>query len=182
MIKEIVVVEGRDDATNVKKAIDAEVISVGGFGINKKVIDLIIEAQNRCGVIVLTDPDYAGDKIRSIISKRVKGIKHAYINREDAVKDGNVGVENAKSEAIIKALKNAKACLVDATNEFTINDLIDDGLSISEKAQEKRSELGKILGIGSCNSKQFINRLNKFGISRDEYSKGLDIIEKNRSK
>ena len=60
MIKEVIVVEGRDDVTAVKKAVDSEVIPVGGFGINNKVIKRIKEAQKRQGVIVLTDPDFAG--------------------------------------------------------------------------------------------------------------------------
>ena len=34
------------------------------------------------GVIVLTDPDFPGDKIRSTITEHVKGVKHAYIDRE----------------------------------------------------------------------------------------------------
>ncbi len=38
MIKEVIVVEGRDDITAVKRAVDAEMIAVGGFGINSKVI------------------------------------------------------------------------------------------------------------------------------------------------
>ena len=33
MIKEVIVVEGRDDVTAVKRAVDAELISVSGFGI-----------------------------------------------------------------------------------------------------------------------------------------------------
>ena len=75
MIKEVIVVEGRDDITAVKKAVDAEIIATSGFGINAKIIERIREAQKRKGVIVLTDPDFAGEKIRSIISKRVKGVK-----------------------------------------------------------------------------------------------------------
>ena len=38
LIKEVIVVEGRDDIAAVKKAVDAEMIAVGGFGINAKVI------------------------------------------------------------------------------------------------------------------------------------------------
>ena len=108
MIKEVIVVEGRDDITAVKQAVEAEVIAVGGFGINAKVIDRIKEAQKRKGVIVLTDPDFAGEKIRSIISKRVKGIKHAYIAQEDGIKGDDIGVENATPEVIIEALNRAK--------------------------------------------------------------------------
>ena len=47
IIKEVIVVEGRDDIDAVKKAVDAELIAVGGFGINKTVIDRIKEAQKR---------------------------------------------------------------------------------------------------------------------------------------
>ena len=47
MIKEVIVVEGRDDITAVKQAVDAEVIAVGGFGINAKVIDRIRDAQEK---------------------------------------------------------------------------------------------------------------------------------------
>ena len=69
MIKEVIVVEGKDDVAAVKKAVDAEMIAVGGFGINAKGISRIKEAQKRKGVIVLTDPDFAGEKIRKIIRK-----------------------------------------------------------------------------------------------------------------
>lgn len=182
MIKEIIVVEGRDDIIAVKNAVDAEVISVGGFGINEKVIELIKEAQKRSGVIVFTDPDYAGEKIRSIITKRVQGVKHAYIVRKDATKKGDIGVENASKDTIIKALKNAKATITDCGNTFTINDLIQNGLTLDENANKRREELGKILGIGSCNSKQFINRLNKFGITKEEYLNGLNILGKSKIK
>ena len=36
-IKEIIVVEGKDDISAVKKAVSAEVISVNGFGINDEI-------------------------------------------------------------------------------------------------------------------------------------------------
>ena len=41
LIKEIIVVEGRDDITAVKKAVDAEIIATSGFGINAKIIERI---------------------------------------------------------------------------------------------------------------------------------------------
>lgn len=56
MIKEIIVVEGRDDVTAVKRALDAELITTGGFGFPKGVMDRIKAAQKRRGVIIFTDP------------------------------------------------------------------------------------------------------------------------------
>ena len=49
-------------------------IARGGIKINAKVIARIKEAQKRKGVIVLTDPDFAGEKIRKIIANLCKFI------------------------------------------------------------------------------------------------------------
>jgi len=178
MIKEVIVVEGRDDITAVKRAVDAEVIAVGGFGINYKVIERIKEAQRRQGVIVFTDPDFAGEKIRRIISKRVMGIKHAYISRAEGSKDGDIGVENAIPESIIKALNNAKCQVKVKRIEFNISDMISNRLTGDVEAKKRREALGKSLRIGYCNSSQFITRLNNYGISKEEFLNALQEIDK----
>jgi ribonuclease M5 len=177
MIKEVIVVEGRDDVTAVKRAVDAEVIAVGGFGINARVIERIKEAQKRQGVIVLTDPDHAGEKIRRIISKRVPDIKHAYITQKEGTKDDDIGVENAKPEVILRALEFAKCEIKEKRDEFNIQDLIFFKLTGDNKAKERRKAVGSELGIGYSNSTQFITRLNNYGISREEFIEALKQIE-----
>jgi len=178
LIKEVIVVEGRDDVDAVKKAIDAEIISVGGFGINAKVISRIQEAQKRKGVIVLTDPDFAGEKIRRIISKRVKGIKHAYIAKEDGLKNGDIGVENACPEVILKALEMAKITQVEKQEFFTIQDMFYFKLTGDDTSKIRRRMLGKILGIGYGNATQMISRLNNYGITKEEFASAIEEIEK----
>lgn len=181
MIKEVIVVEGRDDVTAVKKAVDAEVIAVGGFGINGKVINRIKEAQKRQGVIVLTDPDFAGEKIRRIISKRVEGIKHAYIAREDGTKDGDIGVENATPEVIIRALTEAKANQKEKREEFSIQDLLYFRLVGDGDAKNRRALLGKELSIGYGNGNQLLSRLNNYGITKEEFVEAMKKIDKKLS-
>lgn len=176
MIKEVIVVEGRDDITAVKRAVDAEIIAVGGFGINAKVIARIKEAQKRQGVIVLTDPDFAGDKIRRIIAKRVQGIKHAYITQNEGIKGDDIGVENASPEAILRALNSAKCEVKEKREEFNIQDLVFFKLTGDTRAKERRDALGKELGIGYCNSNQFITRLNNYGITREEFIAAIKRI------
>lgn len=177
MIKEVIVVEGRDDIDAVKKAVDAEMIATGGFGINKRVIDRIKEAQKRKGVIVLTDPDFAGEKIRSIISKRVKGIKHAYIAQEDGIKGDDIGVENATPEVILRALNEAKVTLEQKNEEYSMEDMFFFKLTADAKAKERRLKLGKELGIGYGNAKQMVSRLNNYGIDKDEFVKAMKKVE-----
>ncbi len=168
MIKEVIVVEGRDDISAIKRAVDADVIAVGGFGINKKVIDKIIDANKRRGVIVFTDPDFAGEKIRRIITKRVKGVKHARINQQDATKGDDIGVENASPEVIIKALQNAKVEMTEKINTFSISDMIFFKLTGDPKSKERRDLVGRELGIGYANTAQFLSRLNNFRITKEE--------------
>jgi len=177
MIKEVIVVEGRDDITAVKRAVDAEVIAVGGFGINKKVISRIKEAQKRQGVIVLTDPDFAGERIRKIISKRVEGIKHAYISQKDGIKGDDIGVENAEPEIIMRALQSAKCETKEKRQEFNSTDMIIHNLTGNESAKARRDRLGNLLGIGYCNSAQFVTRLNNYGITREEFTAALKKMD-----
>lgn len=178
MIKEVIVVEGRDDITAVKRAVDAEMIAVGGFGINAKVIERIKEAQKRQGVIVFTDPDFAGEKIRRIISKRVSGIKHAYITKQEGLKDDDIGVENASPETIIRALNNAKCEVKEKRDFFNTQDLYFFKIMGDKDSKNRREMIGKELGIGYCNSAQFITRLNNYGITREEFIVALNKVNK----
>ncbi|NLB20839.1 MAG: ribonuclease M5 [Clostridium sp.] len=176
MIKEVIVVEGKDDICAVKKAVDAEVIAVNGYGINKATMDKIMEAEKRTGVIILTDPDFAGERIRRMISKRVPFAKHAYIMREDGNKEGNIGVENASPEVIVRALALAKAVEEERVIEFTQKDLSEFKLSGHSDSKRRRQIIGSKLGIGYGNSASFLSKLNSFKITREEF---LQAIEEN---
>lgn len=168
-IKESIVVEGKDDESAVKKAVQCDCIITHGFGIRESTWKRIEKAAATVGVIVLTDPDFAGETIRKRINARVPGCKHAFISREDARAGLDIGVENASPQIIMDALSKVKTVNPLSENIFSQTDLIRDGLSGSDDAAEKRAKVGKILGIGYCNAKQFLNRLNHYGITRELY-------------
>lgn len=177
MIREVIVVEGKDDIDAVKKAVDAELICTSGLGINAKTIERIKSAQERCGVIILTDPDYAGERIRKIISKKVPGCRHAFLPRDLATKKGDIGVENASPEAIRDALSKVKTEINTDSQEFTDIDLMRCGLNGKPGATAKRDMVGRILGIGYGNAKQFLNRLNRYGVTREEFNEAVNKSE-----
>lgn len=178
MIKEIIVVEGRDDVTAVKRAVDAELITTGGFGFPKGVMERIKEAQKRRGVIIFTDPDFAGEKIRKTIAAEVPGCKHAFLPREEAKKDGDIGIENATPDSIRAALERVRTESTEIRNEFAQKDLLLNGLIGNDDASFRRDKMGQILGIGYGNAKQFLSRLNNYGVTREEFEKALEEIEK----
>ena len=160
LIKEVIVVEGKDDISAVKKAVDAEIIATNGFGFPKDVRERIKKAAETRAIIVLTDPDCAGEKIRKEIISIAGNCKHAYIPRELAVKDDDIGVENASPEAILMALESARCQLTSKRTEFTNRDLLDNDLLMGNDSRKRRDLTGQILGIGYANAKQFLSRLN----------------------
>ena len=180
MIKEIIVVEGKSDISAVKRAVDAQVISTNGLGINPKIINIIKKASKNRGIIILTDPDYPGKKIRNILASEIENCKHAFIPRDKANKDGDIGVENASAQAIIEALRNAKAEIAENRQEFTNNDMLYYELVGNDNAAKRRGLIGDELGIGYCSAKQFLKRLNSFGIIREELEEAILKISEDK--
>ena len=177
MIKELIVVEGKDDITAVKNALECEVIATGGFGYKKELVETIKSIGERRGVIILTDPDYAGEQIRKDLSKKIKNCKHAFLPQGKALKDGDIGVENASKEDIIEAIQKARPEIVERSIIFLKEDLINLGLTGGESSRMKREQLGEILGIGYSNGKQLLNRLNNFGVTREEFLEAIERID-----
>jgi len=168
-IEKIIIVEGRNDESAVKAVVNAEVIVTGGFSINKSTWGLMEKAYEGPGILVFTDPDYEGERIRRRIKDRFPKSLHAHISREEGKKNSDIGIENASGENIIKALNKAIIPTTDREEVFTMDDLLYFDLSGSPQAAAKREGIGKVLGIGSCNSKTFMARLNSYGISREEF-------------
>lgn len=177
-IKEAIVVEGRDDTAALKKAVDAFIIETHGFGITKQTWDILAKAYEEKGLIIMTDPDFAGEEIRKKISAKFPGSKHVYMPRKKAVKKGDIGIENAAPEDIIQALQKITFTRNEENDEFTMKDLDNTGLSGGKGSKEKREALGAFLGIGYGNSNGFLKKLNMFGITRRQFEEGVKTIEK----
>ena len=128
-VKEVIVVEGRDDTAAIKRAIDADTIETHGFGIRRTTWELIENASRERGIIIFTDPDYSGNEIRRRLKERFPEAKEAFLARADAEKDGDVCIENAEPYDIIQALENARLTLTEKREEFTVRDLMISGVA-----------------------------------------------------
>ncbi|RXT08994.1 ribonuclease M5 [Ammoniphilus sp. CFH 90114] len=177
MIKEMIIVEGKSDTLAIRRAVEADTIETGGSAIPDSVIQRIKLAQEKRGVIIFTDPDYPGERIRKIISQAVPGCKHAFITREQGRGKRNLGVENASVEVIRQALQEVRTEANGLFEEqIRLQDLIDAGLVGGESASERRRLLGEYLGIGYANAKQIHKRLNQFQISKREFEVALQAL------
>lgn len=169
-IKEVIVVEGKDDVSALRKAVEADILITTGLGLTPKKIEEIKALAARRGVIVFTDPDFPGGKIRHILKDKVPGCKHAYITKEEGrcPKTGKLGVEYASPEAILRALNAAKAEQQQYNIIYDLNDLVQWGLAGLPDSAQRRAALCDRLSIGHCNAKQLVKKLNSYQISREE--------------
>lgn len=177
MFKEVIVVEGRDDARRLKEIYpDIETFETNGSAINKQMLLQIKKLQASRGVIVFTDPDFPGNKIRQTITDSVPECKHAYLRKEEATakNDRGVGVEHAKTAAIKAALAKLvtpKSALVE---EIELDFLMNLNLIGHSNSSKIREQLASNLGIGYVNGKQLQKRLHLFGITKKQIQEALD--------
>lgn len=181
IVKEVIVVEGRDDIDAVQKAVKADIIATHGYGISKATIERIRSAYEKRGIIILTDPDRAGQKIRQKLTEMFPNALQAHISKKEAISDGDIGVENAVPEVIRLAIEAAGRTLTEASSEFTPSDMSYYALTGAPFSRALRDELGRRLGIGYGNAKAFLKRLNGYGISRADLEKEVGDILKNES-
>ncbi|MDE6665560.1 MAG: toprim domain-containing protein, partial [Ruminococcus sp.] len=73
-INEAIIVEGKYDKIKLSAVVDAVIIITNGFGIfrDREKLELIRYYAEKTGIIILTDSDSAGRKIRGYIKGAVK--------------------------------------------------------------------------------------------------------------
>lgn len=177
MIKEIIVVEGKQDIAAVKRAVDAECIATGGFTLAPNTLRQIEHAYNKRGIVILTDPDSAGERIRKFLMQRFPQAKHAFVPREAAFANDDIGIEQASPAAIASALSKVRTQQMEPGYTFTWQEVMAAGLSGTADASARRAILGERLGIGYANAKGFLARLNNYGVTREEFVLALAELE-----
>ncbi len=179
MLREILVVEGKSDVAAIHRAFpDAECLTTGGYsGLKKRTLSNIAAAYNKRGIIILTDPDYAGESIRKFLMKHFPDAKHAYIPKIEATANNDVGVEQASPESIKAALSKVRTAEINPREEFTAAEMLSLGLSGSDESSKRRDKIGAFLGIGYGNVKTFVKRLNNYGVTREEFETALKNLE-----
>lgn len=166
-IKEVLVVEGKDDTKAIARAVNADTIETRGSAIDDETLALIEKLADQRGVIIFTDPDFSGEKIRKIVAEAVPNAKHAFLPKKEGRPDkagGSLGVEHATPDAIRAALAHVYTETDSAPELISHADLVAAGLIGGPGAKERRTELGELLQIGYVNGKQLEKRLRMFGV------------------
>ncbi len=160
-IRQVLVVEGRYDAAALSSLVDGLILTTDGFAIfkDKQTQSLLKELGRQRGVLLLTDPDAAGFRIRRFVADIV-GHEHviqAYVpaihgkesRKAEPGKEGLLGVEGVPASVLRKALMDAGAAQAAPRSgrAITYADLYSWGFSGTAGSREFRYALLKRLGL-----------------------------------
>ncbi len=178
-IKEVIVVEGKSDTIAIKRATGADTIESNGSAIDGAILQQIEHAQQTRGVIVFTDPDYPGRRIRAIIEERIPTVKHAFLEKKKTIaKNGKgLGIEHATDEDIRQAIAAVYTIEEQAIVEIPLVDLMDAKLVGHPESRRRRERLSELLQIGQVNGKGLKKRLEMFRITPEQLNKAIEEID-----
>ena len=179
-IRPAVIVEGRYDAARLTNLVDTLILTTDGFAIfkDKARQKLFKQTARARGLIVLTDSDAAGFKIRHFVTNLAGAayVRQAYVpaipgkesRKAEPGKEGLLGVEGVRDELILQALQTALASVPDtpeATPEnprpITYTDLYEWGISGTANSAERRRDLLSRLGLPPrLSKKELLSVLN----------------------
>lgn len=169
-MEDIIIVEGTHDAIKIKSVFpNAECVVTNGSEISNETLVLIKKLSESYGIIIFTDPDSPGEKIRTMIQNLVPNAKHAFLRKKDCISENRkkVGIEHASKELIEEALSNIYAPL-NLPDTINIIDLYELGLNGSKDSSILRDKISDYLNIGKPNCKTFLKRLNLLQITKEK--------------
>ena len=198
-INEAIIVEGNYDKIKLSGIFDATIVVTDGYMIYKDKArqNMIKMLADKCGVIIFTDSDMAGFRIRTFLKNILQGKKvyHAYIpdipgkEKRKAMpsKEGMLGVEGMSEDIIIEAINDALKSKVSENGKNepdTIEkrlvkktDLFADGLSGGENSAAYRLKITKLLGLPARISTNMLLDVINSLYSYEEYKKIIEAIK-----
>lgn len=160
-INEAIIVEGKYDKIKLSSIVDAVIIITNGFGIFKDAekLELIRYYAKKTGIVILTDSDSAGRRIRGYIKGAVKEgrITNVYIpdifgkekRKTKPSAEGKLGVEGIDVKTLTAAFEKSGIMASERANtsDITKLTLYELGLSGGDRSRELRERLQVSLGL-----------------------------------
>lgn len=176
--KVVIVVEGKTDIDVLSKLTDAILVSTNGSDIPCETLKYIEELSHNYKIIILTDPDYPGLRIREKVTSVVPNAYQAYVDRSKASNGKKLGVAETQIDEIIRALKEAKCYSQsnDIKYTYTINDMYELGLCGKDNSSFLRNKVYEHYNLGFGSSKTLMKRLSVLNIDKEELRKFIGGI------
>ena len=169
----ILVVEGASDKAFISTFLEADFVITNGSEVSRETIDYLKEAKKTRDIVVLTDPDSPGKRIRDILDQNIPGLMHAFVPKEHSIKHNKVGVAESTEYDVMNALSHIVPSKNVKKGNLTPADFNELGLSGGLNSKEKRDIVAKKLHLGFGNAKTLLQRANALGISKEQLKEAL---------
>ncbi len=190
-LRQAIVVEGKYDKIRLAPLVDAPILVTGGFRIfkDREKLALLRRLAQQDGILILTDSDTAGFRIRGYIKSAIpKGkIYHAYIpeilgkepRKDHPSKEGTLGVEGMSREILAAALKKSGVLFAEGPKKDPITrvDLYEAGLSGGPDSSKKRLALLRELNLPRYLSASALLEAVNALMDRDAFFRTIEQLE-----
>lgn len=195
-IHQVVLVEGKYDAARLANLVEGTILTTDGFRVMKdrNLQQMLKQLAKTRGLLILTDSDAAGFKIRHFVTGMVGAayVLQAYVpaipgkesRKAQPGKEGLLGVEGVSDAVILQSLQDA---LQGATGEsrsdehdqqpITYTDLYEWGISGTANSAEKRRALLRRLGLPPRLSKKELLQVLCTLYTRDGLKRQIHQLE-----
>ena len=182
----IYVVEGKKDSSRLKIALgkNLQIIETNGSHIKKDLLRKLKFLSKENILLIITDPDFQGKRIRNKIIKEVPDSKHVFLTPEQAkpLKKGSLGLEHVEPYLLKKLIyKNIKFPKKKLQDTISRKDFFKYNLIGKKFSSIKRKFIAKKLHIDQGNAKFFLKELNYFQISKGSLVRTVKDFERNYS-
>ena len=189
-----VIVEGKYDKIRLSALVDGPILVTNGFRIfkNREQMALLRRLARQDGILILTDSDAAGFKIRNYIKSAVPDgkIYHAYIpeilgkeaRKDRPSKEGTLGVEGMQLQVLAAALQKSGVLFDEGPKKDPVTrmDFYENGLSGGPDSSQKRLAVLQKLGLPRYLSAAALLEAVNALMNREEFLRLLDGLDRFR--
>ena len=190
-LRQAVVVEGKYDKIRLSALVDGPILVTNGFRIfkNREQLVLLRRLARQDGILILTDSDAAGFKIRNYIKSAVPNgrIYHAYIpeilgkeaRKDHPSKEGTLGVEGMDLQILAAALQKSGVLFAEGPKKVPVTrmDFYENSLSGRPDSSQKRLSLLRELNLPHYLSAAALLEAVNALMSREDFLRLLDRLD-----
>lgn len=191
-VRQPIVVEGRYDRIRLASLIDGVIIETGGFRIfkDKALLDALRHMARTTGLVLLTDSDEAGFRIRNFLKNAlgkeakltqvyIPGIKGVERRKQAPSSEGLLGVEGMDTQVLREAFARAGVgCeAVVKKSDLTAADLFACGLTGRPNSAQRRRELLSRLQLPPRLSNSAMLSMLNILLTREEFNRLVAALD-----
>lgn len=160
----VLIVEGKADVSYLSSFVNALFFITNGYDVSEEKIEFLRAASKVNKLIIYTDPDDAGEKIRNLIKAQINGVFEAKSSKITRKNTKKFGVAELEKEEVIKSLKDYTTNAPITIHFYNLTTLI----SLSNNPSKSRELLINTYRLIDGNNKSLENQLNILKISPKE--------------